>query len=206
MPPVDCRTNVRYSSRVDNDGQYIEALRNYYAEHGVLPSYATIGRLVGMSSKGSVAEMVERLKRAGYLDSTPDRRLQPGRRFHDREVAGHVRAGPPDSASNVLIESLSLDSFLTRNRPETVWVRVKGDSMIGAGILDGDLVAVARRPDARAGEIIVANIDGEFTLKRLAFERGRPVLYAENSAYPPLRPRGGLEVFGVVVGLARRYP
>lgn len=191
---------------MDSDGQYLEALRAYYAQHGVLPSYATIGRLVGMSSKASVAEMIERLKRARYLDSTPDRRLQPGRRFHDREVADHVRAGPPSCSSDVLIDTLSLDSYVTRNRRDTVLVRVKGDSMIEAGILEGDIVVVTRRPDARAGQIVVAIIDGEFTIKRLALERGRPVLRAENSAYPPLRPRGDLEVFGVVVGLARRYP
>lgn len=78
--------------------------------------------------------------------------------------------------------------------------------MVDAGILEGDIVVVTRRPDARAGQIVVAIIDGEFTLKRLAFERGRPVLIAENSTYSPLRPRGGFEVFGVVVGLVRRYP
>jgi SOS regulatory protein LexA len=188
------------------DGQYLEALRAYYGQHGVLPSYATIGRLVGMSSKASVAEMVERLKQARYLDSTPDRRLRPGRRFHDREVADHVRAGQPSSGSDVLTETLSLDSYVTRNRHNTVLVRVKGDSMIDAGILEGDIVVVTRRPDARTGQIVVAIIDGDFTLKRLAIERGRPVLRAENSAYSSLRPRGGFEVFGVVVGLVRRYP
>lgn len=188
------------------DGQYLEALRAYYAQHGVLPSYATIARLVGMSSKASVAEMVKRLKQARYLDSTPDHRLRPGRRFHEREVADHVRAGPPSSGSEVLTETLSLDSYVTRDRRNTVLVRVKGDSMIDAGIVEGDIVVVARRPDASTGQIVVAIIDGEFTLKRLAFERGRPVLRAENSAYSPLRPRGGLEIFGVVVGLVRRYP
>lgn len=191
---------------MDGDGQYLEALRAYYAQHGVLPSYATIGRLVGMASKASVAEMVERLKRARYLDSTPDRRLQPGRRFHDRELADHVRAGAPSSGSDVLVETLNLDSYVTGNRRDSVLVRVKGDSMIEAGILEGDIVVVTRRPDARAGQIVLAIIDGELTLKRLAFERGRPVLRAENSAYSPLRPRGDLEIFGVVVGLARRYP
>ena len=188
------------------DGQYLEALRVYYGQHGVLPSYATIGRLVGMSSKASVAEMVERLKQASYLDFTPDRRLRPGRRFHEREVAGHVRAGLPSSGADVLTESMSLDSYVTRDLRNTVLIRVKGDSMIDAGILEGDIVVVARRPDARTGQIIVAIVDGEFTLKRLALERGHPVLRAENSNYAPLRPRGGFEVFGVVVGSVRRYP
>jgi SOS-response transcriptional repressor LexA len=159
-----------------------------------------------MSSKASVAEMIERLKRASYLDSTPDRRLQPGRRFHDREVADHVRAGKPSSSSDIPTETLSIDSYVTRNRRDTVLVRVKGDSMINAGIVEGDIVVVMRQPDARAGQIVIAIIDEEFTLKRLAFERGRPVLRAENSAYSPLRPRGGFEIFGVVVGLVRRYP
>lgn len=76
--------------------------------------------------------------------------------------------------------------------------------MIDAGIRDGDIVVVERRSNARDGQLVVASIEGEFTLKRLVHERGRPVLRAENPAFAALRPRD-LQIFGVVVGLIRSY-
>jgi repressor LexA len=82
---------------------------------------------------------------------------------------------------------------------------VKGDSMEGAGIHGGDVVVVEKRSNAVAGDIVVAIVENEFTLKRLAHERGRPVLKPENKAYPVIRPRGGREIFGVVVGMFRVY-
>ncbi len=187
------------------DSQYLAALRTYYGKHGVLPSYAAIGRLVGLSSKASVAEMVGRLKRARFLDSAPDRRLRPGSRFHERAVTEYVRAGRPSASSDGPIEDLDIDAYLIRDQLNTSLVRVKGESMIDAGVRDGDIVVVERRSNARDGQIVVASIDGEFTLKRLVYERNRPVLRAENRAFATLRPPGELQIFGVVVGLIRSY-
>ena len=83
-------------------------------------------------------------------------------------------------------------------------VRVKGDSMIDAGIFDGDLAVVEKRGGARRGDIVIAIVDGQFTLKRLDLERGQFILRPENKAYPVIRPEGALEVFGVMVGLVRK--
>ena len=83
-------------------------------------------------------------------------------------------------------------------------VRVKGDSMVDAGILEGDLVVVEKQPTAKPGDIVVAIVDGQFTLKRLDVERGQFLLRAENKAYAPIRPEGALEIFGVMVGLVRK--
>ena len=84
-------------------------------------------------------------------------------------------------------------------------IRVKGDSMIDAGIHAGDVVIVEKRISANVGDIVVAIIDNEFALKRLAREKGRMVLRPENKAYPVIRPKGDLEIFGVVVGQFRKY-
>lgn len=187
------------------DSQYLSALQDYYAKHRVLPSYSVIGRLVGLSSKASVAEMVERLKAQRFLESTRERRLQPGQRFFERPVADHVRAGRPSTPEDVLPDLLSIDEHLIRLPSRSVLVRVKGDSMIDAGILDGDIVVVEKRTSARDGDLVIGIVDNEFTLKRLGTERGRPVLRPENKAYPVFRPKSELEIFGVVVGLFRRY-
>ena len=188
-----------------DDRQYLGRLQDYYAKHRVLPSYARIGELVGLSSKASVAGMVMRLKGEGFLRSTPDKRLKPGGRFFDRPVAEHVRAGMPSPAVDSAAETLEIDAHLIPTPSRTVLIKVKGDSMIDAGILEGDTVVVEKRATANIGDIVVAILDNEFTLKRLAREKGRIVLQPENKAYPVIRPKDDLEIFGVVVGQFRRY-
>lgn len=188
-----------------NDRQYLSRLQDYYARHKVLPSYARIGSLVGLNSKASVAGMVLRLMGEGFLESTPDRRLKPGRRFFERPMAESVQAGMPMPASDMPLDSLSIDEQLIANPSKTVLVKVKGDSMIDAGIHDGDTVVVEKRALANVGEIVVAILDNEFTLKRFGREKGRIVLRPENKAYPVIRPKGDAEIFGVVVGQFRKY-
>lgn len=188
-----------------DDGQYLARLQDYYARHQVLPSYARIGELVGLNSKASVAGMVLRLKSEGFLESTPDRRLKPGRRFFERSVAESVRAGMPGPAIDAAPDALTIDEHLISKPSRTVLIKVKGDSMADAGILNGDVVVVEKRSSANVGEIVVAIVDNEFTLKRLEREKGRVVLRPENKAYPVIRPKGDLEIFGVVVGQFRKY-
>ncbi len=188
-----------------NDGQYLEQLQDYYARHRVLPSYARIGTLVGLTSKASVAEMVMRLKGERFLESSPDRRLKPGRRFFERAMAESVQAGLPTPAPDLALDTLTIDEHLIANPSKTVLIVVKGDSMIGAGIHAGDVVVVEKRMSTRVGDIVVAVLDNEFTLKRLDRERGRVVLRPENKAYPVIRPKGDAGIFGVVVGLFRKY-
>ena len=190
---------------MSNDRSYLQALQDYYARHRALPSYASIGSLLGLRSKSSVAALVARFKLAGFLESTPDRRLAPTRRFFARPLAeSPVRAGLPEAVDDADADALTIDDYLIEHPSQTVLIRVKGDSMIDAGIFDGDLVVVEKRPSAQKGEIVVAIVDNQFTLKRLDVERGQFVLRAENPAYAPIRPEGELEIFGVMVGLVRK--
>jgi repressor LexA len=183
----------------------LDILRDYYAQHGVLPSYARIGELLGFTSKGSVADVVGRLREAGYLEATPDRRLKPGRRFFERPMAmSKVAAGMPAAAAEGIQDSVSIDQTLVRRPSQTVLVTVKGDSMIDAGLLPGDTVIVERRHAANEGDIVVAIVDDEYTIKRLGRDRGRFILKPENKAYPVLRPKE-LAIFGIVVGSYRKY-
>ena len=188
-----------------NDGQYLAKLQDYYARHRVLPSYARIGSLVGLNSKASVADLVLRLKAEGFVESTPDRRLKPGRRFFERTVAESVRAGQPTPAPDIAPDRLTIDEYLVTNPSKTVLIKVKGDSMIDAGIHPGDTVVVEKRGSANVGDIVVAILDNDLTLKRFGREKGRVVLRPENKAYPVIRPKGNAEIFGVVVGQFRKY-
>jgi len=190
---------------MSNDRSYLTSLQDYYAQHRALPSYASIGSLLGLKSKSSVAAMVARLKLAGFLDSTPDRRLAPTKRFFARPLADSpVRAGLPEQVDDSDADALTIDDYLIERPSQTVLIRVKGDSMMDAGIFDGDLVVVEKRPSAHKGEIVVAIVDNQFTLKRLDLEDGKFVLCPENKAYAVIRPEGSLEIFGVMVGLVRK--
>ena len=136
---------------MSNDRSYLGTLQDYYARHRALPSYASIGQLLGLRSKSSVAALVARMKLAGYLESTPDRRLAPTKRFFARPLAtGTVRAGLPDAVDDdAQADTVTLDDYLIERPSQTVLVRVKGDSMIDAGIFEGDLVVVEKRAAAQ---------------------------------------------------------
>ena len=188
------------------DQRYLEKLQDYYAEHKVIPSYSVLAALWGISAKSWVSECVKRFEEANYLDWTPDRQLKPGGRFFERRVAdAPVQAGLPNPALAEGYDFVSsIDEMVVRVPSKTQLIRVKGDSMVDAGILEGDYLVIERQPHANLGEIVVAIVDNEFTVKYLEREKGAFVLKPANKAYPVIRPRGRLEIFGVMAGLVRR--
>ena len=103
------------------------------------------------------------------------------------------------------VEQMTIYRYLIQEPGQTVLIRVKGDSMINAGIHSGDLAVVERRQDAQLGEQVVAVVDDQFTLKTLGRDVQGYFLQPANPEYPVIRPNGKLEIFGVVVGLVRRY-
>lgn len=190
---------------MENDTGYLAKLQDYYADHSVLPPYSTIMALLGFKSKSPVAALVARLKLQGFLESTPEKRLKPGKRFFERPIYDSVRAGLPSPAGDMSYDTLTIDEYLIGHPSSTVLVTVKGDSMIDAGIMPDDTVVVEKRGPARVGEIVIAIVDNEFTLKTLGKEKGKFVLIPANPAYPVIRPQGDLEIFGIVVGQFRKY-
>ena len=186
------------------DAAYLEQLQDYYAENQILPSYAEIGRLVGLKSTSSVSAFLDRLKAEGYVETTA-RRLKPGQRFFERPlVPSRVSAGSPGLAFDGPPEGLAIDAHLVRRPSRTFLIEVKGDSMIDAGLMPGDTVIVEKANTANDGAIVVALVDDAYTVKRLVRENRRFVLKPENKAYPVLRPES-LEIAGVVVGSFRKY-
>jgi repressor LexA len=190
---------------MERAADYLARLQDFYARHHVLPgSYSELGKLWDIKAKSWVSTLVERLKDERYLASLPGGKFKPGPRFFERPLAESVRAGLPSEAGDAH-EALTIDHFLIDHPSRTVLVRVKGDSMVEAGIHDGDIAVVEKRPSANAGEIVVAVVEGEFTLKYLARDRSGYFLKAANPAYAPLRATGTLEIFGVLRGLIRKY-
>lgn len=188
-----------------NDPTYLAKLQDYYADNGVLPPYSTMMTLLGLRSKSPVAALVARLKLQGYLESTPEKRLKPGARFFERPLYESVRAGLPSPAADDQHDTLAIDRYLVNRPSQTVLITVKGDSMIDAGINEGDVVVVEKSATAGVGDMVVAIVDNEFTLKHLDREKNAWILRPANPAYPVIRPKGQLELFGVVVGMCRKY-
>lgn len=189
----------------NRDDVYLAKLRDYYAQHRVLPSFATIATLVGLRTTSAVAAMVSRMKATGHLESSPDRRLQPGKRFFERPLADYVCAGLPQPATDMLPEAFNIDSHLVDIPSRTVLLTVKGDSMIDAGLVAGDIVVVQKGAPASVGDIVVAIVDQECTVKYLAKDDAGFYLRPGNNAYKDIRPADSLELFGVVVGQFRKY-
>lgn len=190
----------------NSDVEYLNRLRDYYAQHGVFPSFSGIARIVGLRSTSAVSAMVGRLKDAGFLSSTPDRRLQPGAQFFQRDRASEfVVAGVAELVEATAPESVGIDRYLIDEPSRTVLIRVKGDSMVRAGLLPGDSVVVKRGAPARPGDIVVARVDGEFTVKYLARDEMGFYLKPGNDKFADVRPNTELDVFGKVTGSFRKY-
>ena len=192
----------------NKDDDYLDRLRDYYAENRRIPSMQRIAERMQFASKTASRKLLERLAAAGFVQRAPDDDAWiPAGRFFERPLAGGtVHAGYPDLIEGVGADPFLIDDYLVRNPSRTVMIPVRGDSMLEAGIHDGDIVAVERTPEARPGDFVVAVVDNEFTLKELAVENGQNVLRPHNPAYPVIRPAGQLEIFGVMVGLVRRVP
>ena len=192
---------------MSQDQQYLDKLRDYFAQHHSLPSFSAIASLLGLRSTSSVSALAGRLKLQGFLDAGPDKRLTPGKRFFEREILDSVRAGVPAAANESSADVLTIDDFLIRSPSRTVLLRVKGDSMIDAGLMEGDTMIVEKGAPARPGDIVVAIVDNEFTVKYLEVDKKTREFFLRpgNKAYPNIRPQTSLELFGKVVGQFRKY-
>ena len=187
-------------------------IRDRVAGHGQPPSLAEIASACGLASRGAARKHVLALTEAGLIEVAPRqaRGIRPVGMAAAAEllqvpILGRVAAGSPIGADAGLQDILALDERLFAVAPDYL-LRVQGDSMIEDGILDGDLVGVRRRSDARDGQTVVARLDGELTIKRLSLAGGQLRLLPRNPAYAPIVVQADQEfaVEGVFCGLVRR--
>lgn len=194
------------TSSHSRDAEYLAKLQDYYADWKSIPSYSSLCEVFGIASKSWVKSILDRLEKAGFLERTPDGMWVPTRQFFARPLAeSAVPAGMPVTVGATQGDYFLIDEMLIDTPSQTTLITVKGDSMIEAGIHDGDVAVVEKRNLANVGDIVVAIVDDEFTLKKLGRERGKFVLIPANAAYPVIHPQGTLEIFGVLVGLIRKY-
>jgi repressor LexA len=192
--------------------EILEFIRHFQQEHALPPSTRDIQRHFGFSSQTTVMGHLQALAAKGHLGKLADRKW--GLRASEVQgqlfalpVYGAIPAGLPAMQEQTVEETIQVDPAIfgiRRPKPHQYWaLRVTGDSMIDAHILDGDLVVLERR-EPHPGDIVAALVDDTTTtLKRLVRTGGRPVLRAENKRYKDIVPET-LEAQGVVVGVIRR--
>ncbi|HEX5393970.1 MAG TPA: S24 family peptidase [Rhodocyclaceae bacterium] len=191
---------------INRDPEHLAKLQDYYAQNRRVPSLKRIAELLGFASKAASSGLMNRLAEAGFLERAPDDEAWiPTADFFARAVVDSVRAGMPQAANDARNETIGIDDYLVSKPSRTVLLVVKGDSMIEAGLFEGDHIVVDRGAPAREGDVVVAIVDNEFTVKYLSKDKRGFYLTPGNPAYPVIRPQGQLEIYGRVVGSFRKY-
>jgi repressor LexA len=184
----------------------VRALRRFWRVAGRAPGYLEMLDLFGYRSKNAVFGLLRRLQETGYVVKGPEGKLALTRKLTGGiKVLGAVQAGFPSPAEEELVDVLSLDEFLIRRPDATFLLTVSGDSMIDAGIHPGDLVLVEKGRAPKNGDIVVAQVDGEWTLKYYARDRQGVRLDPANRRYKTIRPRQNLQLGGIVRAVVRKY-
>jgi repressor LexA len=177
----------------------------FFRENRRMPTYAEMLDLLGVRSKSVVHFWVNKLLAKGLLEKDSRGFLKPLRRSLALPVIGEVAAGFPSPAEEELRDIISFDEYLVKRPESSFLLKVSGDSMAGEGIMEGDLVIVERGRDPRNGDIVVAEVDGEWTIKYFRKEGKDVVLEAANPKYKPIRPKSELRLGGVVTAVIRKY-
>jgi len=185
--------------------EHKEKIYSFYEQERRMPSYQEIASLVGFKSKNAVAKLVEKLVEHGLVGKDHKGRLIPSQQYEEVPVLGLVQAGSPTSVDPDTLETLSLDGYLIHDRGRTFLLEVVGDSMIEAHIEEGDLVVAERRSTAKDGDIVVAEVDGEWTLKYYKKNGNKVWLEPANAKYSAIIPRQSLRIAAVVRGVVRKY-
>jgi len=183
----------------------IREISRFHYQRGRMPSFSEIGEIVGMSSKNAVFKLVNKLERLKIIERDEKGRLIPRSMAFPVKMLGTVEAGFPSPAEEELVNTLSLDDLLIQNPEATFLLKVSGDSMSGAGILPGDMVLVDKGESPKSGDIVIAEVDGEWTMKYLRKRGESVILLPANPEYQPIKPKKELKIAGVVTAVLRKY-
>jgi SOS regulatory protein LexA len=170
-----------------------------------MPGYSEMCTLFGFASKNAVAKVVNKLVEEGVVRKDARGKLTPLTLGDEIPLLGYVEAGFPSPAEESALDHITMDDLLLGSLQKLYLLRVKGESMIDAGIFEGDLLLVERTDHAKANDIVVANMDGEWTVKYLREKKGKRYLEAANESYLDLHPESSLEIGGIVRSVIRTY-
>jgi repressor LexA len=190
---------------IDALKEKITRLRAYYRQNKIMPTYDELCLLFGFKSKNAAFKLVNKLVVEGFVEKMDKGRLKPGPHLLGLPMFSSVQAGLPTAEEEILIDHVDLNEYLVRKPQATVLINVRGDSMIDAGIQEGDKVIVEFGASVKPGDIVVAIVDGDYTVKYYdKSKNGQIILQPGNPKYKPIIPLNTLEIFGKVIGVIRK--
>lgn len=169
-----------------------------------MPSYGELAQILKFKSKHAVTYWAHKWIGAGLIKKDKTGRLLPGRAMEAVRILGEVQAGFPSPAEEENVDTISLDDWLISNKEASFMLKVSGDSMKEAGIQSGDYVILERGRMPANGDIVVAEVDGEWTMKFFEKKGGKIVLRPGNRKYAPIIPKQELKIAGVVTAVIRK--
>jgi repressor LexA len=192
---------------------YKNKIISFYKQNKRMPVYTEIMRLVGFKSKNAVAKLLDKLIEEGVLDRDSSGHLIPNKLMGEVPVLGLVEAGFPTTAEESLLDTMNIDDYLIQNKDVTYLLEVKGESMIDAGIHEGDLVIAEKLisgtysggKTVKDGDIVIAIVDGGSTMKYYRNRKGKVYLEPANKDFSLIYPENQLEVTAIVKGVIRKY-
>lgn len=185
--------------------KHISLIVKFFESHRRLPTYQEMLKLTGFKSKNAIHRLVGRLIESGLLSRDQAQKIIPGKRFRELPLLGTVEAGWPSPAEEELVDTLSLEEWLIHNREATFMLKVSGDSMIDAGIRPGDMLLVERGRTPKSGDVVVAEVDKQWTLKYFEKHNNQVVLVPANKKYKTIIPKEELNIAAVVTAVIRKY-
>ena len=185
--------------------KYAKDINAFYIENRRMPSYSEMLDIFDLKSKNAVFKRIGSLIKKGFLEKDQKGKLLPKRLIKPLRLLGSVSAGFPSPAEEELQDVMNLEDYLITNPQSTYLLKVEGDSMIKAGIHQGDLVLVEKDRTPKTGDIVIAQVDNEWTLKYFEQKGKRVSLRAANEKYPTIIPTQELVIAGVAIANIRKY-
>ncbi len=184
---------------------YKEKIINFYKKYRRMPGYKEIMDITGFKSKNAVYKLINKLVEAGIVTKDAKGKLTPSKSLGEVPILGLVEAGFPSAVDEELTDTISIDEYLIPHKEATYILEVKGDSMIDAGIQEGDLVVVERKGSPKEGDIVIAEVDGGWTMKYFRKNGNQVYLQPANVKYKNIYPTEELKVAAIVKGVVRKY-
>jgi repressor LexA len=182
-----------------------EKIIAFYHRNKRMPGYKEIMSLTGFKSKNAVFKLIEKLVEEGLVTKDSRGKLTPSKLLGEVPMLGLVEAGFPTGTDEELTDTLSIDDYLIEHKDSSYLLEVKGDSMIEEGIKEGDLVLVERRGEPKDGDIVIAEVDGGWTMKYFRKKGSKVWLEPANSKFKPIFPKYDMKVAAIVKGVIRKY-
>lgn len=170
-----------------------------------MPSFEKLKEKFNFKSKNSIKQYFEVLLKKDLLIKSENNFYINPNQFGAQFVAGYVRAGFAQIMDDKIERRISMDDILEINSPSTFVFKVSGNSMCEIGIFDGDYVIIKKTSEANINDVVLAIVDNEFTLKTYKKDELGAYLKPENKDFPIIRPNNSLSVFGVAIGITRKF-